>query len=141
MRTVAGVGGTEKKRWSVKYFYSKILFAAGCLLLVGLCGCQEFRELFSPGHRRRVERREKRREALMLKDRKERPDDFNDRDPLRDMFKIKKEPYMKDKNLSDQERMLLKQEMRSSDADIMMQEIRSDYKKSQKKRHDWVFSK
>ena len=77
----------------------------------------------------------------MLKDRKERPDDFNDRDPLRDMFKIKKEPYMKDKNLSDQERMLLKQEMRSSDADIMMQEIRSDYKKSQKKRHDWVFSK
>ena len=77
----------------------------------------------------------------MLKERKERREDFNDRDPLRDMFKIKKEPYMQDKNLSSQERMLLQQEMHRNDADSMMHSIRSDYKKSRKKRQDWVFSK
>ena len=77
----------------------------------------------------------------MLKERKERREDFNDRDPLHDMFKIKKEPYMQDKNLSSQERMLLQQEMHSNDADAIMHSIRSDYKKSQKKRQDWVFSK
>ena len=120
---------------------SKILIVIGCIILTGLCGCQEFRAFFSPGHRRRVDRREKRREALMLKERKEREEDLSDRDPLRDMFKIKKEPYMQDKNLSPQERMLLQQEMHTNDADSMMRSIRSDYKRSRKKQHDWVFSK
>ena len=77
----------------------------------------------------------------MLKERKEREEDLSDRDPLRDMFKIKKEPYMQDKNLSPQERMLLQQEMNTNDADSMMRSIRSDYKRSRKKQHDWVFSK
>ena len=118
---------------------SVILFVLLSLLLF-CSGCSTFRKLFNSDHRR--ERRDRRREALLIKKpAKDRPP-RDTRDPLMDMFKVKNKPeYMHDKDLTPQERALLKQEMNSADQDSMIRSIRSDYKSEQKKRHDWVFSR
>ena len=108
------------------------------VLLTG-SGCAAFRALFSrKGH----ERREQRREALMIKKSRSAERSTPDRDPVMDMFRIKNKPgYMHDKDLSSRERELLRREMDSSDSDALVRGIRSGYKTDQKKRHDWVFSR
>ena len=106
------------------------------LLLFSASGCQQFREFFSRDSESQEERAPRRRSS-----RRER-DDSSDRDPIRDMFKIKNKPaYMHDKYLTPQERAILKEQLHGNDPAAYKKSFRSTYKDEQKKRQDWVFSR
>ena len=109
-------------------------------LLVFSSGCQQFRDFFSRGSSDREERREERRERRTKRRERRRTDD--DRDPVRDMFKIKDKPgYMHDKYLSPEERAILQDQLNSNDPSEYKKSFRSNYKDEQKKRQDWVFGR
>ena len=105
------------------------------LLLFSASGCQQFREFFSRDSEYREERPSRR------SSRRER-DDSGDRDPIRDMFKIKNKPaYMHDKYLTPQERAILQEQLHGNAPAAYKKNFRSNYKDEQKKRQDWVFSR
>lgn len=115
-----------------------ILFFFLILLLFSASGCQQFREFFSRDSGHQEERSPRRRSSRRSRD----DDNSNDRDPIRDMFKIKNKPaYMHDKYLTPQERALLQEQLDGNDPAAYKKSFRSTYKDEQKKRQDWVFSR
>ena len=106
------------------------------LLLLSASGCQQFREFFSRDSEHQEERTPRRRSS------RREQDDSADRDPIRDMFKIKNKPaYMHDKYLTPQERAILQEQLHGNDPAAYKKSFRSTYKDEQKKRQDWVFSR
>jgi hypothetical protein len=106
------------------------------LLLLSASGCQQFREFFSRDSEYQEERTPRRRSS------RREQDDSADRDPIRDMFKIKNKPvYMHDKYLTPQERAILQEQLHGNDPAAYKKSFRSTYKDEQKKRQDWVFSR
>ena len=106
------------------------------VLLLG--GCAEFRELFDEPPQKKqktLENRQRRRES------KRNLNDRSGRDPVRDMFGMKKEsaPVLQESDLSSFERRMIDEQRRSGDTDI--QTIREQNEKARKSRRDWVFGK
>ncbi|MBR2911896.1 MAG: hypothetical protein IKC05_09815 [Lentisphaeria bacterium] len=114
-----------------------LLFFSLILLLFSSSGCQQFREFFSRDSEEQEERAPRRRSSRRRND-----EDSSDRDPIRDMFKIRNKPaYMYDKYLTPHERALLQEQLHGNDPAAYKKSFRSTYKEEQKKRQDWVFGR